>query len=207
LTGLRLRIEEAQAARTPDEAAIELEAATRELERLSQTIDELLLLSRAGERDVPGEEVDLAEAAGAAVERWSPAAGQKQISLALRNGSAGHAFCARVDLDHAVDAVIENALAYSPTGSTVEVATTATGIDVLDRGPGLARGEDEAVFERFHRGSAARSGPAGTGLGLPIARELMRPWHGTVALRNRPGGGARARIELPGITDALPPVT
>jgi signal transduction histidine kinase len=207
LTGLRLRIEEAQAARSPEDAAVELEAATRELERLSQTIDELLLLSRAGERDVPGEKLELVDAAGAAAERWSAAAAQKQITVALQKADGASAFCARVDLDRAVDAVIENALAYSPAGATIEVAASGTGIDILDRGPGLAPGEDEAVFERFHRGSAARGGPAGTGLGLPIARELMRPWGGSVTLHTRPGGGTHARIELPAFTDALPPVT
>jgi two-component system, OmpR family, sensor kinase len=205
LTGLRLRIEEAQAARGPEDAAIELKAATRELERLSQTIDELLLLSRAGERDVPGERVELGTAAAAAVERWAAASAQKQIDLVLSSEDAQDAFCARVDLDRALDVLIENALAYSPAG-TVELVVHGTRIEILDRGPGLAAGEGEAVFERFHRGSAARDGPPGTGLGLPIARELMRPWHGSVALDNRDGGGARARIELPPFTEALPPV-
>jgi signal transduction histidine kinase len=170
-------------------------------------IDELLLLSRAGERDVPGEKLALADAAETAVERWSASAAQKQITLALRNTDGGHAFCAGVDLDRAIDAVVENALAYSPAGTTVEVAASGTGIDVLDRGPGLAPGEGDAVFERFHRGSAARGGPEGTGLGLPIARELMRPWRGSVTLQDRPDGGTRARIELPRFTDALPPLS
>lgn len=205
LTGLRLRIEEAQAARSSEEAAVELDAATDELERLSQTIDELLLLSRAGERDVPGERVDLDDAVAAAVERWSAIAAQKQIELAGDGARAQPAFCARVDLDRALDALIENALAYSPDGSTVAVAAEGTRIEVLDRGPGLEAGEATAVFDRFHRGSAGRQGPAGTGLGLPIARELMRPWRGSVTLDNRSGGGVRAEIELPPFTEALPP--
>ena len=70
-------------------------------------------------------------------------------------------------------------------------------VEVLDRGPGLEPGEEEAVFERFHRGSAGRRGPGGTGLGLPIARELARQWGGEVTLRPREGGGTRASIELP----------
>ena len=71
------------------------------------------------------------------------------------------------------------------------------GIEVLDRGPGLAGEELDAVFERFHRGQAGRAGPAGTGLGLPIARELARRWGGDVELANRPDGGAAARITVP----------
>ena len=68
-------------------------------------------------------------------------------------------------------------------------------------GPGLEPGEEEAVFERFSRGSAGRRGPGGTGLGLPIARELTRQWGGEVVLANREGGGTRASIRLPSNPD------
>ena len=76
---------------------------------------------------------------------------------------------------------------------------TAPGrIEVLDRGPGLEPGEEEAVFERFHRGRAGRQGTAGTGLGLSIARELAGGVERrSVRIENRPGGGARAIISLP----------
>ena len=65
------------------------------------------------------------------------------------------------------------------------------------------------MFERFHRGRAGRAGPPGTGLGLPIARELMRRWGGDVTLANREGGGAAATtISLRrGLTTPLPTVT
>ena len=53
------------------------------------------------------------------------------------------------------------------------------------------------MFERFHRGKAGRAGPSGTGLGLPIARELARRWGGDVELANRSDGGAVARITVP----------
>lgn len=69
-------------------------------------------------------------------------------------------------------------------------------IEILDEGPGLEPGEDEAVFERFRRGSAGRHGPSGTGLGLSIARELTRQWGGEVTLAAREGGGVRATISF-----------
>lgn len=70
-------------------------------------------------------------------------------------------------------------------------------VEVLDQGPGLAPGDEEVVFERFSRGSAGRREPSGTGLGLPIARELIRQWDGAVSLRNRDGRGLCALIEVP----------
>ena len=66
-------------------------------------------------------------------------------------------------------------------------------VEVLDRGPGLEPGEEEAVLRRFHRGSAGRRGPSGTGLGLAIAQELAGTWGGELRLVNREDGrGARA---------------
>ena len=53
------------------------------------------------------------------------------------------------------------------------------------------------MFERFYRGRAGRRRAGGTGLGLPIARELVGQWGGTVTIAPREGGGARAVIQLP----------
>jgi signal transduction histidine kinase len=90
--------------------------------------------------------------------------------------------------------LVENALRYSPAGAAVRVVAGPDRIEVVDEGPGPAPGEEEAVFERFHRGQAGRNGLPGTGLGLPIARELAGEWDATVSLEARPGGGARAVV-------------
>jgi signal transduction histidine kinase len=200
LTGLRLRLEGlADRLRGEAGAGGELEAALGEVDRLSLIVEELLILSRAGEHELPAEEVGLDDAAARAAERWRQPAAERSIEIELRRGGgAGSAWCAGHDLDRSLDALVENALRYSPAGSTVTIATAPGRIEVLDRGPGLEAGEEESVFERFRRGSAGRRGPGGTGLGLPIARELTRQWGGEVTLTEREGGGTRATIELPG---------
>jgi len=198
LTGLRLRLENLAQRPAGDEAtAGELEASMREIDRLSQIVDELLILSRAGEHELPGERVDLGEAARRAAERWRRSAAERRIDLAVQSNGAASAWCARPDLDRSIDALVENALLYSPGGSAVTIAAAPGRIEVLDEGPGLEPGDEEAVFERFSRGSAGRRGPAGTGLGLPIARELTRQWGGEGSLGNRDRGGLRAVIEVP----------
>ena len=53
----------------------------REIDRLSQIVDELLILSRAGERELPGERLDLVTATRKAAERWRGTAAERQISL------------------------------------------------------------------------------------------------------------------------------
>ncbi len=198
LTGLRLRLEALGEELGGEQAAsTDVEAAMREIDRLSLIVDELLILSRAGEHELPGERLDLAAAARRGVERWAASAAEHGIELELREPGAGASgWCAGPDLERSIDVLVENALLYSPAGSTVTVAAGPGRIEVLDRGPGLAPGEEEAVFERFSRGSAGQRGPSGTGLGLPIARELTRQWGGDVYLVGREGGGLRAIIEL-----------
>jgi signal transduction histidine kinase len=197
LTALRLRLEEAGAVGVGPGVAAELEAGTAEVDRLAAIVDELLVLSRAEDRELKGEAVDLPDAVERAVERWQAAAEAREIALSPVGVQAGTAWCARADLDRALDALIENALSYSPAGGEVTVIAGDGRIEVRDRGPGLAPGENELVFERFHRGRAGQQGPAGSGLGLAIARTLARAWHGDARLGNRPDGGAIAVLEFP----------
>jgi len=199
LTGLRLRLEEARAGAVTPAVAEELDAGTAEVDRLAAIVDELLVLSRAEDRELHGEQIDLRAAAEAAVERWRSAAQARLIMLNAAPGGEGRAWCARADLDRALDALLENALQYTPEGGEVTIAAGEGTIEVRDSGPGLAPGEEELVFERFHRGRAGRQGPAGSGLGLAIARTLARAWHGEARLSNRAGhAGAVAVLEFPG---------
>jgi two-component system, OmpR family, sensor kinase len=197
LTGVRLRLEGLGERFGGDRAVkTEVDAAMREIDRLSAIVDELLILSRAGERELPGEPVDLRRAARRAAERWRATAAERGIAIAVEDDREASAWCAPADLDRSVDVLLENAILYSPAGSLVTVAAAPERIEVRDEGPGLAPGEEEVVFERFSRGDAGQRGPSGTGLGLPIARELTRQWGGDVTLSNREGGGLRAVIQL-----------
>jgi two-component system, OmpR family, sensor kinase len=196
LTGLRLRLEEAKALAS-DPGAEELDAAIREVDRLSHTVDELLRLSRAGKRRLAGSRVELGDLVADALQRWRPHASDRAITLERRHDDGpGTAWAARADLERALDALLENALAYSPAGSTVTVSCASGRIEVRDRGPGIAADERELVFARFHRGRAGRYAARGDGSGLPIARELAREWGGDVTLEDRAGGGTVAIIAL-----------
>jgi signal transduction histidine kinase len=207
LTGLRLRLEEARLGAEPARAA-ELDAAIAEVDRLAGMVEELLVLSRAGERELPGKLVELGPAAERAAARWAATAAERGQEVEARAAAAGVTWCEPADLDRILDVLVENALRYSPEGSTVRITVAAGQVEVTDEGPGPAPGEEEEVFERFHRGRAGRGGPPGTGLGLPIARELAGEWNATVTLEALPGGGGRAVVHVPpaALSSAPPPM-
>lgn len=207
LTGLRLRLEEARAATTGEALEHEIDAGLREVDRIAQTVDELLVLSRTGERDAPGGAVDLVAVVRAAERRWQAAAAAQGLALLTEtNATTKPVWCARADLDRALDAIVENAILYGAHGSAVTIRASGTAIDVLDEGAGIAPGEQERIFDRFRRGRAGGEGAPGTGLGLAIARELMRCWEGDAEIVNRSPHGARATLRLPPFTGSLPAV-
>lgn len=99
-----------------------------------------------------------------------------------------------------LDNLIQNAVRYGGAEPvTVECDCNAggMGIRVLDRGPGIAPDQLEAVFRPFYRIESSRSGATGgTGLGLAIARQLAEANGWQIKLLVREGGGTEARLSL-----------
>jgi signal transduction histidine kinase len=92
-------------------------------------------------------------------------------------------------LSRAIRNLVENALNYSPSGTTVEIVIDDTGmVRVLDEGPGIKDDERELIFRRFWRGDRRRSGSAG--LGLSIVQRIADAHAAIVSVENRPMGGA-----------------
>ena len=200
LTGLRLRLEAASLKSRDPEVERELLAAERETERLARLLTELLMLARERERPEP-ERLSVAEAVEAAADRWERPAESSGHRLTAAGDGAPIVAATDADLAVILDNLIENALNYSPGGTTVTIEWGADGgfawMAVLDEGPGVSPAESERVFERFYRGAASRGGTAGTGLGLSVVESLARRWDGSVKLEERREGGTRAELRLP----------
>lgn len=115
-------------------------------------------------------------------------------------------YCDAVLLVQLLDNLVDNALRHGGRDGTVDiVARRLRGfvmLGVRDRGPGLAPGEREAVFDLFHRGPPAR-GPdgdgvrRGMGIGLAVARVIARVHGGELRYRARRGGGAAFECWMP----------
>jgi two-component system sensor histidine kinase KdpD len=100
--------------------------------------------------------------------------------------------------------LLENAAKYTPPGSAIEIsaqaASSSVTLNVDDVGPGLPAGREDALFDKFERGSKESATP-GVGLGLAIARAIVLAHQGSIRAMNRAGAGgilgARFTIELP----------
>ena len=114
-----------------------------------------------------------------------------RVSAAPVVGDAG-------ELRRLVRNLLENAVAHAHGRIELRASSDAgtVSVDVVDDGPGVPVGEEESVFERFHRGDAARS-RRGTGLGLSIARTIAERHGGTLVLVRDEGPGAHFRLTLP----------
>ena len=101
----------------------------------------------------------------------------------------------------AIRQLVDNALKYSPPGSPITVRARRQGdavaISVADRGPGIPEREQSRIFEKFYRGLHGAGAIPGTGMGLPIAREIVHAHGGRIWFESRSGGGSEFFIALP----------
>ncbi len=192
LTGLRLRLE---ALETVPGAEQDAAKAQQEVDRLERLVEDLLRLARSSEPGGAPARVDLRACAAGAVERWAGPAEQAGVALVAHDdGRPTTVDADPSDLAQALDNLVANAVRATPAGGRVTITTGRRGERVLlavtDTGPGVPEAERARIFERFTRGSGGVRG-TGSGLGLPIARELVRRWGGELRLApGAPGVGA-----------------
>jgi signal transduction histidine kinase len=199
LTGLRLRLEAAELKSRDPDVKRELAAADRETERLATLLGQLLTLAREPEA-TSGERLLLDEEARSAHHRWEAPAEQSGHELRLSGAGDAAVESSRADVAAMLDNLIENALNYSPPGTTVTIEWAGDAgwgtLAVSDEGPGIDRDETDRLFDRFYRG-AESGGTEGTGLGLAVVAALAERWGGAAKIANREPAGARAEVRLP----------
>jgi two-component system sensor histidine kinase KdpD len=185
-----------------------IEAICEEAERMERLVGNLLDMTRLASGAVVArrEWIPVDELVGAALARTEA----KLSRHHLRTDVPADPVLVSVDpvlVEQLLVNLLENAAVHTPPGT--EVLIRAAGgpdgldLEVADRGPGLGPGEEEHVFERFHRGGRATG--QGAGLGLAIAHAIAEVHGGTLRFTTRSGGGASFRLLLPG-TGASPTV-
>ena len=199
LTGMKLRLESAIAEVEDDDVKKRLQAAEREVDRLSEIVARLLVTAAAVEEGRPTR-VDLDDAIERAVARWEERATRASAKLAA-TGDAGRAEGNPSDVDQILDNLVDNAISYAPGDVTIEAGRhdTSAFVAVEDRGPGIRQEDVVRVTERFFRGVDAPRG--GSGLGLAIARDLAEKWGGSIEVTSEVGRGTRVEVRLRALKD------
>lgn len=172
--------------------------------RMQQLVDNLLRQAKLESRaEITPQPIHLAALFAALCDSREVVAHNKQISLSI-DGNTLKDVIVEGDyalLEQAIGNLLDNALDFTPPGGevTLSIENPDDGIVVLvtDTGSGIPDYARDRVFERFY--SLSRSnGQKSSGLGLAFVREVARLHRGTIALENRPEGGAQARLTLPG---------
>ncbi len=170
-------------------------------DEMNRLVEGLLMLARGeqGQLALSLERVPVGELLADLERLYAPACEESGIRLEV-GASSGTVSADRTLLFRALANLLDNGIRFTPRGGRIRVEALPAGIGisirVCDSGSGIPMGQREAVFERFTRLDAARSGP-GTGLGLPIARMIARVHRGELVVTDSPLGGACLSLGLP----------
>lgn len=184
-----------------------VEVILRNSRRLAQLVDDLLSLSRpeAGTADT----VDLTAVLDGSREEFTRLADAAGVTLEMRSPEGLAVTGDPLWIDRVVTNLVTNAVKFTPSGGSVTVSATPGGsgmvrLEVADTGRGIPPEHLEQVFERFYRVSDAQRGfVPGTGLGLPIARDLVSRMGGTLTLNSDGRSGTTAVVELLAAADTV----
>jgi two-component system OmpR family sensor kinase len=188
------------AAERPDDLERSMKGISRESERMSVLVEDLLLLARLDDgRPLERERVELDEVVGEAVETAQAVDPDRAIEL---HAEPATVLGDRVRLRQIVDNLLANVRAHTPPGTPASVSVTrrngSAEISVTDAGPGLDEEHLEHLFERFYRADPSRArASGGVGLGLAIVAAVAEAHGGTASASSRPGEGTTIAIALP----------
>ncbi|MFF4081344.1 sensor histidine kinase [Streptomyces sp. NPDC001777] len=178
----------------------EIASVRTEGKRLGQVLDDLLDLALAEHAAADLQLTDIGALTAERVASWRPVAEEKGVRLRADGASAVTAWADPIALSSALDAIIDNALKFTPGGEEVLV-TVASGRDdvtvvVADRGPGLTAQEMERVGDRFWR-STQHQNIQGSGLGLSISQALLAAGGGSIGYAAHEPHGLRVTVSVP----------
>ncbi|MEU5832921.1 HAMP domain-containing sensor histidine kinase [Streptomyces diacarni] len=179
----------------------EMASVRAEGKRLARVLDDLLDLASAEHSDASHVVLtDVAEIAAERVASWRASAERRGVTLTSAGQAAATGWADPVALSSALDAVVDNAVKFSPDGGTVTVTVRAEGdhvtVETRDSGPGLTDEELERVGDRFWR-SGRHQNVSGSGLGLSITRALLAGSGAGLSFAHNSPAGLRVLITVP----------
>ena len=186
----------------PTEPQRQITAAIRQSAlRLNTLVSDLLDMARleAGAVQLNCRWQPLEEVVGSALAACAPLLAGRALRVRLADDLPRLKLDA-VLMERVLVNLLENAAKFTPAGSAIEIAARVDAgnavLTLADQGPGLPKGREEAIFQKFERGQRESALP-GVGLGLAICRAIVKAHGGAIHAENRSGGGACFVISLP----------
>jgi signal transduction histidine kinase len=200
LTALKLQLQLLRRAADEPARAAAIEGLGAGIDRAARLVEQLLTLARTepGTPVGPVESFDLGELVREAVADAHVLAQTRGTTLRFEAETTAQVRGERAALSALARNLVDNAVRYSPSTSTVEVRVRGDGdgavLEVDDAGPGIPASERERVFDRFYRRTA--SDGDGSGLGLAIVRGVAERHRAQVTLGDSPAGGLRVTVRF-----------
>lgn len=181
----------------------------RETSRLSALIEQLLSISHLDSRQVEfyPQSTDINSLVRVLVVDRARMIGEKGIDLQVKTAeNLPHALIDPQLIIQALTNLLTNATNYTPPGGEIVIETQRrlwkkhpwVTLEVRDTGPGISESEKKRIFDRFYRGLTGKaSGIPGTGLGLPISKEIIERHGGRITVESKIGEGATFVVWLP----------
>ncbi len=196
-----------QRSRTSEEYHAGIEAALEDTTRLEKLVHSMLRLARV-ERWASGglhrdiEDIDLTSTCEMSIAHVRKMAELRGIKLQLARDGEPRLRAESEDMELVWCNLLENAIHYSPTGSTVSIAIHREAdfaeVAVQDHGPGIPDEQLERIFDRFHRADTSRArNTGGYGLGLAISKAIVEAYGGTIRVHSEVGRGTTMSVRLP----------
>lgn len=181
-----------------------LDTAQRNVQRMRELVDDMLDLARleSGQAEPVLDPLDIVALCHEVAALQAPQAAMRGIRVLEGTDGAVPALirCDRRQVSRAVMNLLSNAIKFSPDQADVWIVVRAepewVHVDVIDSGPGVPLEEQERVFTRFYRATNTRERVPGTGLGLPIVRQIAE-LHGGRAMMLPTDQGSYFRFSLP----------
>jgi signal transduction histidine kinase/DNA-binding NarL/FixJ family response regulator len=206
LTPLQLELDTLATALVRDDwsrqrLAAKVDKASRQTERLSKLVENLLDMSRiaTGKLVLEPEPVDLGTLARELADRFTQQARASETELIVRVDGGVVGRWDRVRLEQVLSNLIANAIKYGrgkPVEITVRRSESAAELRVIDRGIGVSPEDAARIFDRFERAVSIHN-YGGLGLGLYISREIVEAHGGTITVTSKVGQGAVFEVRLP----------
>jgi two-component system sensor histidine kinase CreC len=175
----------------------------KESKRIRRIIDRLLELAslekRQGLQQV--DMIDMKEAVQEVLESLSPQINRKKISCNNHIESSQHFRGERFLIVHAIYNLLQNAVAFTPKGGTIEISSKQEDeklvLSIRDSGSGIPAYAQNRIFDKFYSLPRPGSDEKSSGLGLSMVKEVVELHQGDITLKNNPDQGMTATMKLP----------